>query len=126
MARWTTPFTSTVQSSLYFDERTNASWFVAADGQIWNFRVLGQRLRAFGSGWNDAVAVLPSTDGLHLFIVLSSGDVAVVKRESSDRTEATVLVSVGATAVAAHRLTDNSIVVLDDGGQVSQVAPSDG
>lgn len=126
MARWTTPFTSTVQSSLYFDERTNASWFVAADGQIWNFRVLGQRLRAFGSGWNDAVAVLPSTDGLHLFIVLSSGDVAVVKRESADRTEATVLVSVGATAVAAHRLTDNSIVVLDDGGQVSQVAPSDG
>ena len=37
MARWTTPFTSTVQGGLFFDERTNAAWFVAADGRIWSF-----------------------------------------------------------------------------------------
>ena len=126
MARWTTSFTGTAHTRLFFDEPTNACWFAAEDGKIWSFRVLGQRLRAFGSGWNDAVAVLPSTDGLHLFVVLSNGDVVVVTHEHANQTDTAVVASIGATLIAAHRLADNTILVLDNAGQVSQVAPSDG
>ena len=126
MARWTTPFTGTAHTHLFFDEPTNACWFAAEDGKIWSFRVLGQRLRAFGSGWNDAVAVLPSTDGLHLFVVLSTGDIVVVTHEHANQTEKAVVAAIDATLIAAHRLADNTIFILDNAGQVFRVAPSDG
>lgn len=125
MARWATAFSGTVRTPLFFDEPTNACWFVAADGQIWSLRVLGQRLQAVGSGWTSAVAVLPSTDGLHLFVVLSTGDVAVVTRARANKDDASVLVSIGAPAVVAYRLVDNTIIVLDDAGHLGAIAPFD-
>jgi hypothetical protein len=124
MARWTRLLESAIWTGIYFDEPTNACWFALGDGQIQNLRILGQRIHSFGVGWNDAVAVLPSTDGLHLFVVVSGGDVLVVKRENGHRTEGNVLVSIDATPVAATRLANNDLLVLDDSGQVYRVGRS--
>ncbi|TAK60539.1 hypothetical protein [Methylobacter sp.] len=121
MARWTNVLENQSQTNIYFDEPTNACWFATVDGDIQQFRVLGQKFRRFGSGWQDAVAVLPSTDGLHLFLVVSYGDILVVKREDGDRIQASVLLSTGVTVVAATRLLNNDLLVLDDAGQVYRV-----
>ena len=58
MARWVSSLDSAIQAGVFFDEPTNACWFVTADGEIQSFRILGQRLRRVGSGWSDAVSVL--------------------------------------------------------------------
>src|SRR5215217_3753345 len=121
MARWTNVLENQSQTNIYFDEPTNACWFVTVDGDIQQFRVLGQKFRNFGSDWQDAVSVLPSTDGLHLFLVVSGGDILVVKREDGDRIQASVLLSTGVTLVAATRLANNDLLVLDDAGQVFRV-----
>jgi hypothetical protein len=126
MARWTNVLENQSQTNIYFDEPTNACWFATIDGDLQQFRVLGQKFRRFGSGWQDAVAVLPSTDGLHLFLVVSGGDILVVKREDGERTQASVLLSTGVTLVAATRLLNNDLLVLDDVGQVYRVLFSAG
>ncbi len=95
MARWDSALDFSVQTGLCFDEPTNACWFGTTDGKVGSFRILGQKPRTLGSGWADAVAVLPSNDGLHLFVVVATGDVLVVARENAHRTKASVIASTG-------------------------------
>lgn len=126
MATWTIPIGSPVNSTCFFDTATNACWFVGSDGSLRALRLLGQANSAYGSGWSGAAAALPSIDGLNLFAVMRSGEILVAARGDADRQSATELASLGAPAVAATRLSNDNLVILDDSGKISVLTPKTG
>lgn len=126
MARATFGVGGTIATTLCFDEPTNAAWFATTDGAIRTFRVLGQRTSVLGTGWTNVLAVLPSVDGLTFRVVLRTGEICVVARDRGHRADATVATSVGVALVAAVRLDDDDLLVLDDVGVIHRVSPSSG
>src|SRR5215469_16204619 len=107
MAHWTGAAGSTVTSTCFFDEPSNACWFATEDGQLRNFRILGQTTRILGSGWADAAAVLPSIDGLNVFVIAKTGEIFVASRAAADRAQASSLASIDASVLSATRLAND-------------------
>jgi hypothetical protein len=115
-----------LQTSLCFDDPSNAAWFATAPGELRSFRVLGQRTTLRGSGWPDAVAVLPSVDGLGVRIVVRTGEVFLAPCERCDRSDATLAVTLAATVLAAARLDHDELLILDAHGRLHRVVPGSG
>jgi hypothetical protein len=126
MASWTELLGDSIGSNAFFDNGSNACWFATADGTLRSFRILGQRVGALGSGWNDVAAVLPSIDGLNLFVVERGGKILVAARTGADRSAASLVLDTNSRLVAATRLPNDDIIFLDDTGQASLCRPVNG
>jgi len=126
MARWSFGVGGKIATTIYFDEPTNACWFGSDAGDLRVFTVLGQSTRILGSGWNDAVSVLPCVDGLTLVVVVASGDIFIVARDRADRAGATPAASIGIQVIAADRLGNGDVVALDVEGRVHRFVPPSG
>jgi hypothetical protein len=126
MANWTNPTASRVTSACFFDEPSNACWFATEDGQLRTFRILGSVSRSLGSGWPDAAAVLPSIDGLNVFIITKTGEVLVVPRREANRAQASLLAAIDVAVVGATRIETDEILILDDSGGIHRVKPRSG
>lgn len=126
MARWSFNVGGKVATTIYFDEPSNACWFGSDTGDLQVFTVLGQTTKLLGSGWNDAVSVLPSVDGLTLVVVVAAGDIFIVARDRADRADATAAASIGIQIMGADRLGNGDVVALDVEGRVHQFVPSSG
>jgi hypothetical protein len=126
MAHWTSTVGSTVISTCFFDEPSNACWFATEDGHLRHFRILRQSHRILGSGWSDAAAVLPSIDGLNVFVIAKTGEIFVASRAEADRAQASSLAAIDAAVLGATRLSNDDILILDNAGRVHQVTPNAG
>ncbi|MDP1858337.1 MAG: hypothetical protein Q8K82_06695 [Gemmatimonadaceae bacterium] len=115
-----------IATNLCFDEPSNACWFATSSGDIRTFRVLGQRVTTLGGGWGDALAVLPSIDGLSVRVVLRTGEVLVAARDNCQRAAATLVAAIGSAAIAAECLDGDALLILDASGTVHRVVPRDG
>ncbi|MEZ5234225.1 MAG: hypothetical protein R2749_16190 [Acidimicrobiales bacterium] len=121
MGRWTTAIDGQIATGLAFDEASNAVWFVAADGRLGSFRVVGSRVTWHGGGWQGAVAAVPCADGLHVAAVARNGSVRIAARAAADAAMSTALFDLGVGAVAAAAMGDGRLCVLTDGGALLAV-----
>jgi hypothetical protein len=126
MASFTAALNSAPTTTLAFDEGSNSVWFIDAAGDFRSFRVLGQQFTTLGTGWPDSVAALPVYDGASALIVLKSGTIMTVARERADFPAAKSFASIGPTALAALRLPEGDIIILDETGTLHRCAKDDG
>lgn len=122
MARWQHDVGKAFSTLIFFDGPTNSCWFATSDGQIRTFTLLRQVTRVLGSGWNDAIAVIPSIDGLSVFVVTSDGTVWVAARNAAERNRANAVATVDQAALSADRLPNGDLVVLDTTGTIHRVS----
>ncbi|SDM48243.1 hypothetical protein [Nonomuraea jiangxiensis] len=114
----TSPLPSPVITGLAFDEPGNAVWFATGDGHIGTWRLLGEVHTDLGTGWPDAIAVLPGVDGVSVRMVTAGGQVYVAARGRADRADAELSATHSTGLRAAAGLDDGTLLLLDGDGAV--------
>ncbi|MEV4456953.1 hypothetical protein [Microbispora sp. NPDC049633] len=114
----TSSLPSSVITGLVFDEPGNSVWFATGDGRLGTWRLLGEVHTGLGSGWPDAVAVLPGVDGVSVRIVTAGGEVHVAARDRADRADAALSATHPTGLRAAAALDDGTLLLLDDDGAI--------
>ena len=118
MGRWTKEIEVGIATGLAFDEASNAVWFVAVDGRLGSFRMVGSTVRWHGGGWLDAVAAVASADGLNVLVLSAAGKLYVAARDGADAASSSLVVDLGRVVLAAAALPDGALVVLSDDGVI--------
>lgn len=101
---------------LTFSPADSALWLGATAGEIVAFRLLDNRSRALGGGYQSPVAVLPLPNGLGVLVAEAAGRLLVANRSAAAAAQAATLVDLGRQIVAAHLHPDDaSVLVLESG-----------